>query len=663
MSDKQKSDGGESGQTSEGDSRRPEPTNYQLLKRMLAFLKPVWGLAALAALLIVAWVVVEVSAVKMTGAITSAIKDKLVSGTGVSEPFLSAIGKEPLRSIVHMIIILGLLVLVNNFITFLRQVMNTKFTMQMVFYMRSAVYDRLQNVGFTFHDEHSSGALINRALSDLQNVRAFLQMGLLLTIEIIAFVTGYIIAMVTISKWVVLAALLPVPFWLWYILRFGKKMQPAQQAAMKAGDDVVTVLTENVAGVHVVKAFATEGKEVSKYNQAADHWYKRVMHTVKLWRNFAPVIRGIASASHLTMFMLGAMLVVMTAHLPRRVDAAQVDTQPGAVITQPWYLPTYRVEVGDLLVFGAAMGAILSRLQQVNQISDQYQRAIVSARRFFEILDAPSSVPTGTKAPPLPPGPGAVEFNFVSFGYDVNKPVVRDIAFDVPGGSIVALVGPTGAGKTTIMQLLARFYDPQSGQIFIDGMNIKDADLRSVRRAIGFVFQETFLFSDTVANNIRYGNPQSTMGEVEAAARIAQAHDFIGELPQGYDTMLGERGATLSGGQRQRLAIARAIISNPRILVLDDALAAVDPETEHLISRALELVMVDRTVFIIAHRLSTVKAADLVIVLEQGRITQAGTHKELMREPGHYRHIAEVQLAYQEKELLAKAEKKAERAG
>lgn len=620
----------------------PEPTNFQLLRRMLGFMAPVRGLAALAALLIVLWVVLDVSVVRLTGYITNQIKATLVSGQVTGESFFSAISHDPLRSIVLLILLLGGLVLANGVVTFLRHVANAKFTMDMVFHMRAAVYDKLQRVGFAFHDEHSSGALINRALSDLQNVRAFLQMGLLLTVEIIGFVVGYTIAIMMINKYVALAALIPIPFWIVAILYFSKRMQPAQMAQMKASDDVVTVLTENVAGVHVVKAFATQQTEVGKYNRAADAFFDRVMGYVKLQRNFFPIIRGIASASHLGLFGIGAVMAVATASLP--------DGAGG------------KVEVGHLLVIGAAMGAILSRLQQINQISDQYQKAIVSARRFFEVLDAAPTVDEAQAPRQLPANTsgGAVEFNFVTFGYDENKPVVHDIAFDVPGGSIVALVGPTGAGKTTLMQLLARFYDPQRGQILIDGIDIRKLSLRELREQIGFVFQETFLFSETVANNIRYGHPEATMGDVEAAARIAQAHDFIMELPQGYDTMLGERGAQLSGGQRQRLAIARAIISNPRILVLDDALAAVDPETEHLISRALELVMVDRTVFIIAHRLSTVKASDLVIVLENGRITQAGTHKELLREHGHYRHIAEVQLAYQEQEILAAAAKKNE---
>jgi len=612
---------------------------------MVRFLSPVKGIAAASCSFILLWAFIDVFFTRLTGNLVSFIREFLEkSHVVVHESFWVAIRHEPFRTVVGMVTILGLLVILNGVVRFCREVVNSKFTMDMVYHMRAAVYDRLQRVGFAFHDEHSSGQLINRALSDLQNVRVFLQMGVTLSIEIIAFVLFYELIIISINKWLAIAAFVPVPFWIWYIARFSKKMQPAQLAQMSAGDDLVTVFTENVAGVHVVKAFATEKTEIQKYNKSADYFFDRVMAAVRLWRNFVPVIRGIASSSHLSLLAIGSVLVVITSALPEEV-AGQLKG---------------RVKIGDLLVVGTAMNAILGRLQQINQITEQYQKAITSARRLFEVLDAPSTVPEFAVAPKLPPGKGAVDFHFVSFGYDPEKPVVRDIAFDAKGGSITALVGPTGAGKSTIVQLLARFYDPQRGQVFIDGVDIRTVSLKSIREAIGFVFQETFLFSDTVANNIRYGHPEKTMGDVEAAARIAQAHEFILELPLGYDTMLGERGATLSGGQRQRLAIARAIISNPRILVLDDALAAVDPETEHLISRALEMVMVDRTVFIIAHRLSTVKAADLVIVLERGRITQAGTHQELMKEPGHYRHIAEVQLAYQEKELLAKAGKKAE---
>jgi ABC-type multidrug transport system fused ATPase/permease subunit len=268
---------------------------------------------------------------------------------------------------------------------------------------------------------------------------------------------------------------------------------------------------------------------------------------------------------------------------------------------------------------------------------------------------ASPTVPERFDATPLPPGPGEVRFENVTFGYDPLRPVLHDVTFTIRGGSVVAIVGPTGAGKTTLINLIGRFYDPQRGRILIDGADVRDISLASLRTQVGLVFQETYLFSDTVEANIAYGRPSVTGGEVEAAARLAQAHEFIENLPQGYDTVLGERGSSLSGGQKQRLAIARAILFNPRILVLDDATAAVDPETEDLIRRGMRAVMQDRTVFLIAHRISTVKRADLVIVLEQGRVTQTGTHDQLMAEEGHYRDIAAVQL-YGDEEVLSDVE-------
>jgi ABC-type multidrug transport system fused ATPase/permease subunit len=269
------------------------------------------------------------------------------------------------------------------------------------------------------------------------------------------------------------------------------------------------------------------------------------------------------------------------------------------------------------------------------------------------VLLARPAVPESPQALPLPPGRGEVVFENVTFGYDPEKPVLHDLNFKVPAGKIVALVGPTGSGKSTLVNLISRFYDPQGGRVLIDGVDLRDVTLSSLRSEIAFVFQETYLFSDTVAANIAYGRPhvldaagQSLPGhgEIEAAARLAQAHDFIEALPKGYETVLTERGSSLSGGQKQRLAIARAILSNPRVMILDDATASIDPETEDLIRRGMRLTLQGRTTFVIAHRISTVKQADIVLVVERGRITESGTHAELMQRDGHYRAIAAVQL-------------------
>ncbi len=594
-----------------------EFSNFELIKQMFQFVRPVKWMAVLACLLVGLGVFLEISSVDLTRVVINTVGLGLGSAAaaGSHKPDWNTFRNGSLHVALILIGMLALFILLSSVCNFFRSIVNTRLSMDMVFHMRSAVYDQLQQVGFSFHDAHSSGQLINRALSDLHNVRFFVNLSLVSIAEIVGYTIGYNILIATINPWVGLASLLPVPFWIWYILRFGKKMRPVQRDLMATGDKLVNVYSENVAGVNVVKAFATETTETGKYNATADIYFSQVMTTVGMWANFIPVIRGIATGANLLLFFLGAMLAV-----------------------------SGKLHAGDILVFGVAMGAILSRLQQINQIANQYQMAVVSARRFFEILYAYPSIAETPAPPQLPPGPGAVEFSGVTFGYQQDKPVLKNICFQASPGSVVALVGPTGAGKTTMMQLLARFYDPQSGTILVDGHDLRSVSLRSVRRAMGFVFQETFLFSDTVVNNIRYGDPNASVEQVEAAARIAQAHEFIMEMPKQYDTMLSERGLTLSGGQKQRLAIARAIVANPRILILDDAMAAVDPETEHLIRRALELVLQDRTVFIIAHRLSTVKAADLVLVLEQGNITQAGTHDVLLRQPGHYREIAEVQL-------------------
>ncbi len=610
-----------------------ELTNQQLLRWMFAFLRPVKPLVFLCCFYLTCTVALEVLAVRQTGGAIDHIKSLAVGGESTTHGFWSWVRSgegmplhvrdlppllwhpntnAPLRNI--LLVLIGIIVLMLMF-RYLRIVWESKLSMAMVFYIREAVYDKLQRVGFGFHDVLSTGQLINRALTDLQNVRSFIQTAVLLTLEIALVVSGYIILIATRSPWLALLSLAPLPIWTWYIIRFSNKVQPANKAVMEAGDKDVTIIAENIAGVHVVKAFATEKQEISKYRAHSNNYYDVVIKRITMFANFTPVIRAIASASHLSLFWVAAIFFIKG-----------------------------KLDAGDFIILGSAMGSILTRLQQVSTINEQYQNAIVSARRLYEVLMAPATVPEKPGAKALPAGNGSVVFENVTFGYNAAKPVLHDVSFTVPGSSIVAIVGPTGAGKTTLVNLIARFYDPQGGRIVIDGMDIRDTSLASLRTQVAFVFQETYLFSDSVSANISYGRPDISHGEIEAAARLAQAHDFIEVLPKGYDSMLGERGASLSGGQRQRLSIARAILTNPRILVLDDATASIDPETEDMIRRGMRFVMYGRTTFVIAHRISTVKRANLVIVLEEGRTTQMGTHAELMEQSGHYRDIAYAQL-------------------
>ena len=601
-------------------SEEPNPsliTDRQLLRWMFRFLRPVTRLVIQACLCLSLWIGAEILTVRQTAAAINQIQMVHADPAAPAGSFWSWLraANPEAAALQRAVLILAGFCLAMALLAYLREVANMKLSMHKVFYIREAVYDKLQRVGLRFHDAVSTGELINRAMTDLQNVRSFVNSAVLLTLEISLLVGGYIVLLLTRSPRVALLAVAPLPFWVWYTVRFSKRIRPAQEAVMRADDSNLSIITENAAGIHVVKAFATEPYEIDKYHRNCDHFFGKVLDRIHLYANFAPVIRSISMASHLSLFFLAGVLIIKGV-----------------------------LRSGDILMLGSAMGAILGRLQQVATINEQYQNAMVSARRLREVLAAKPTVPIRPAAQPLPPGGGGVRFERVTFGYDPQRPVLTDIDFEIPAGKVVALVGPTGAGKSTLVQLLARFYDPQQGRILIDGIDIREVTLDSLRSQVAFVFQETYLFSDSVEANIAYSRPQVRSDALEAAARLAQAHEFVDELPGGYRTVLGERGTTLSGGQRQRLAIARALFAHPRILILDDATASVDPETEELIHGAVDFVLEDCSVFVIAHRLNTVKRADVVIVLEHGRVAQMGTHDQLVHEPGHYRDIALAQF-------------------
>ena len=495
------------------------------------------------------------------------------------------------------------------------RVARTEFGMRILWDLRGKIFDRLQLLSFGFFDGNPTGQLINRATGDVNTIRRFFMMALFSIVTLALTLAIYAVRMATINWQLTLLCLAPVPISIALLVRFGRVIRKKFRAARESSDEMANALQENVAGVQVVKAFARESAEMEKYRGRTSGVYKRVLQIVRTFRNNMPLINGISHISIVIMLWMGAALVM---------DG--------------------KMELGDLLFFSMALGTVIQQMFMVIGITNITQEAATSAERVFEILDAVPDVADAAGAPDLPEGAGRVEFENVTFGYDPEKPVLREINLRIEPGQIVALVGPTGSGKSSLTHLIPRFYDPSAGRVLIDGADVREVRLRSLRDAVGLVFQDTFLFATTLAENISFGVPGAGEEQVHAAARIARADEFIEQLEDGYETIIGERGVTLSGGQRQRVAIARAVLKNPRILILDDATASVDSATERHIQEALDEVMRGRTTFVIAHRMSTVRRADLVVVIENGRISQTGTHAELFATDGHYRQMCLLQL-------------------
>jgi ABC-type multidrug transport system fused ATPase/permease subunit len=478
--------------------------------------------------------------------------------------------------------------------------------------MRQGLYSHLVRLSFGFYDRHQTGQLMSRATVDLQGVRFFLGYGLIFFFQNVLTVLS-VTAVLLVFDWkLALIALAVTPLLVVLAYRYSHIAHPTLREVQQKLADVATVAEENIVGVHVVKSFAQEPQESTKFHARSEDVFRQTLRANRQRALYVPFISWVPLLAQGAVLLVGARMVT-----------------------------SGQLTVGAFVAFNLYLGMLVMPLRSLGMWIGQSQRATASGERIFQIMDEPEDIAERPGAAELPPGGGHLRFEDVVFEYLEGRPVLDGVTLDVPAGRTIALIGQTGSGKTTLTSLVPRFYDVTSGRVTVDGVDVRDVTLTSLRRSIGVISQDPFLFSATVRENITFGAPDLDDAEVERIARLAQAHEFVAELPEGYETVIGERGITLSGGQRQRLAIARALAVDPRILILDDATASVDATTEARIRTGLREAMQNRTTLIIAHRLSTIALADEIVVLDQGRIAARGTHDELLETSQVYRDIYE----------------------
>jgi ABC-type multidrug transport system fused ATPase/permease subunit len=477
--------------------------------------------------------------------------------------------------------------------------------------LRNLLYEHLQTLELGFFAGQQTGQLMSRATVDLQSVRFFLGYGLVFIAQSGLTIALAAVAMLLIDPGLAVLSLAPVPVVVVVATRYGRRSRPALQEVQQRIAELTADVEENVSGVRVVKAFAAEDRQLSRFERSVGRVFDQSMIATRLRAFYNPYIGFLPNLGLVVILLVGGRQVVNGS-----------------------------LTLGDFTAFYAYLLMLIGPMRQLGIVLGMAQRATASGARIFELLDREPLLTSPPDARPLPEGRGRVELRDVSFAYADGPPTLRDVDLTVEAGTTVALVGATGSGKTTLVQLLGRLYDVTEGAVLIDGADVRELDLAELRRSIAVVDDDPFLFSATVHDNIAYARPEATREEVERAAERAQAAAFIAALPNGYETRVGERGLTLSGGQRQRLAIARALLADPRILVLDDATSSVDASTEQAIKRALREVMAGRTTFVIAHRLSTIALADEIVVLEEGRLAARGTHAELLDRSELYAEIA-----------------------
>lgn len=485
--------------------------------------------------------------------------------------------------------------------------------------IRAAVFKKLQRLSVSFYDKNKTGTIMSYVTNDVNALQSAMVEN---TIEMITegfILIGSVVAMIYLDWRLTLFTVCTFPVVLWFMEFFGKKIRKTGGRIQECTADITSVLQESVASARVIKSFVREDYEVDRFDVENKANFRANMKNAQLMATLTPVVELVAA--------IGVTMII-------------------------WYggnnVINGTITAGSLVAFLTYAVNISNPIKRLTRVIGNIQKALAAAQRVFMIIDMPEEIAESRDAKQLPEVSGKVEFQNVSFAYNDKGNVITDLSFSVKPGEVIAIVGPSGAGKSTIANLLPRFYDVNKGDIKIDGHSVREVTLDSLREQVGIVPQETMLFNGSVYNNILYGRLDATKEEIEAAAKTANAHDFIMQLTDGYETKLGDRGVNLSGGQRQRIAIARAILKNPRILILDEATSALDTESERVVQEALDRLMVGRTSFVIAHRLSTVKNADKILVLEKGNLVESGTHDELLALDGLYAHLYKIQ--YRNKE-------------
>jgi ATP-binding cassette subfamily B protein len=574
----------------------PETPAYRkTFARLLSFLRPYKRSLAASTLLAIGYQAAQIALIWVT--------------KHVIDSALAPRDSRKLWLFVGMIVALGA---VRAVLMFGRRMISGRQALAVEMDMRQGLYAHLVRLSFGFYDRHQTGQLMSRATVDLQGVRFFLGYGLIFFFQNVLTVV-FVTAVLLLFQWkLALIALAITPPLVALAYRYSHVAHPTLRDVQQKLADVATVAEENIVGVHVVKSFAQEPQEEAKFRRRNEGLFGQTIRANRQRALYVPFISWVPLVAQAAVLLIGARMVTRG-----------------------------ELTVGGFVAFNLYLGMLVMPLRSLGMWIGQAQRATASGERIFQVMDEPEEVTDKPGAIELPSGGGHVRFDDVSFEYLLGRPVLEHVELDIPPGRTIALIGHTGSGKTTLTSLVPRFYDVTSGRLTVDGADVRDVTLRSLRRAVGVISQDAFLFSATVRENITFGAPDLDDGAVEHAARLAQAHEFIERLPQGYETVIGERGITLSGGQRQRLAIARALAVDPRILILDDATASVDATTEARIRLGLREAMKGRTTLIIAHRLSTISLADEIVVLDHGRICARGTHEELLETSEVYRDIYE----------------------